>query len=58
MTSCSYLIHNHLFQLLYVLYRRVGNFSFGQWGVPNFVMAASNHIVATIQGAGNTMTSA
>ena len=31
---------------------------FGLWGVPNFVMAASNHIVAAIQGTVNTMTSA
>ena len=31
---------------------------FGQWVVPNFVMAASNHMVAAIQGTGNTMTSA
>ena len=58
LTSCSSLIHSHMFPLLQVLYRQVENLSFGQWGVPNFVMAASNHIVAAIQGAGNTMTSA
>ena len=37
---------------------KLGISHFGQWGVPNFVMAASNHIVAAFQGAGNTMTSA
>ena len=58
LTSCSSLIHIHMFPLLDVLYRQVGNLSFGQWCLPNFVMAASNHIVAAIQGAGNTMTSA
>ena len=58
LTSCSSLIHSHMFPLLDVLYRQVGNLSFGQWRVPNFVMAASNHIVAAIQRAGNTMTSA
>ena len=58
LTSCSSLIDSHMFPLLDVLYRQVGNLSFGQWLVPNFVMAASNHIVAAIQGAGNTMTSA
>ena len=46
------------FPLLDVLYRQIGNLSFAQVRVPNFVMAASNHIVAAIQGAGNTMTSA
>ena len=57
LTSCSSLIHSHMFPLLDVLYRQVGNLKFGQWRVPNFVMAASNHIVVAIQGAGNTMTS-
>ena len=37
---------------------KLGIYHFGQWVVPNFVMAASNHIVAAIQGAGNTMTPA
>ena len=50
----SSVMHSYLFQLLDVLYRQV-NYHFGQWGVPNFVMASSNHIVAVIQGAGNTM---
>ena len=58
LTFCSSLIHSHMFPLLDVLYRQVGNLSFGQWRVPNFVVAASNHIVTAIQGAGNTMTSA
>ena len=30
-TSCSSLIHSHMFPLLDVLYRQVGNLSFGQW---------------------------
>ena len=58
LTTCSSLIHSHMFTLLDVLYRKVWNLSFGKWHVPNFVMAASNHIVAALQGAGNTMTSA
>ena len=60
LTSCSSVMHSYLFPLLDVLYRQVGNLSFWQWIVPNFVMAASNHIlvVAAIQGAGNTMISA
>ena len=39
---------------------KLGISYFGLWGVglPNFVMAASNHIVAAIQGAGDTITSA
>ena len=37
---------------------KLGISHFEQRGVPNFVMAASDHIVAAIQGAGNTMTSA
>ena len=56
--SCSSVIHSHMFPLLDVLYKQVGNLSFGQWRVSNFVMASSNHIVAAIQGAENTMTSA
>ena len=58
LTSCSSLIHSHMFPLLDILYRQVGNLSFGKWRLPNFVMAASNHIVTAIQGAGNTTTSA
>ena len=53
LTSCSSLIHSHMFPLLDVLYRQVGNLPFGQWRVLNFVMATSNHIVAAIQGARN-----
>ena len=30
LTSCSSLIHSHMFPLLDVLYRQVGNLSFGQ----------------------------
>ena len=30
LTSCSSLIHSHMFSLLDVLYRQVGNLSFGQ----------------------------
>ena len=56
-TSCSSLMHSYLFPLLEVLYRQVGNLSFGQSSVPSFVMAASTHIVAAIQEAGNTMRS-
>ena len=58
LTSWSSHMHIYLFPLLDVLYRQVENLSFEHWRVPNFVMAASNHIVAAIQGAGNTMTSA
>ena len=36
LTSCSSLIHSHMFLLLYVLYRQAGNLSFGQWRVPPF----------------------
>ena len=36
LTSCSSLIHSHMFLLLDVLYRQVGNLSFGQWRVPPF----------------------
>ena len=42
LTSCSSLIHSHMFPLLDVLYRQVGNLSFGQWRVPNFVMASGS----------------
>ena len=30
LTSCSSLMHNHMFPLLDLLYRQVGNLSFGQ----------------------------
>ena len=30
LTSCSSLIHSHMFPLLDVVYKQVGNFSFGQ----------------------------
>ena len=36
LTSCSSLIHSDMFPLLDVLYRQVGNLSFGQWRVPPF----------------------
>ena len=58
LTSCSSLVHSYLFPLLDVSYRQVGNLSFWTVRCAEFVMAASNHIVAAIQGAGNTMTSA
>ena len=58
LTSCSSLVHSYLFLLLDVLYRQVGNLSFWTLRCAEFVMAASNHIVATIQGARNTMPSA
>ena len=55
LTSCSSLMHSYLFPLLDVLYKQVGNLSFWSVRCAEFVMAASNHIVAAIQGAGNTM---
>ena len=58
LTSCSSLLHSYLFPLLDVLYRQVGNLSFWTERCAEFVMAVSNHIVAAIQGAGNTMPSA
>ena len=51
LTSCSSLVHSYLFPLLDVLYRQVGNLSFWTGRCAKFVMAASNHIVAAIQGA-------
>ena len=36
LTSCSSLIHSHMFPLLDVQYRQVRNLSFGQWRVPPF----------------------
>ena len=51
--SCSSLMYSYLFPLLDILYRQVENLSF--WTVSTcaeFVMAASNHIVAAIQGLG------
>ena len=47
LTSCSSLVHSYLFPLLDVL--------FWTERCAKFVKAASNHIVAAIQGAGNTM---
>ena len=58
LTSCSSLVHSYLFPFLDVLYKQVGNLSFWTVRCAEFVMAASNHIVAAIQGAGNTMPSA
>ena len=58
LTSCLSLMHSYLFPLLDVLYRQVGNLAFWTVRCAEFVMAASDHIVAAIQGAGNTMPSA
>ena len=51
LTSCLAVMHSYLFPLLDVLYRKLS------WE-SKFRHGANNHIVAAIQGAGNTMTSA
>ena len=51
LNSCSAVMHSYLFPLLDVLYRKLS------WE-SEFRHGANNHIVAAIQGAGNTMTSA
>ena len=56
LTFCWSLMHSFLFPLLDVSYRQVGNLSFWTVRCAEFVIA-SNHIVAAIQGAGDTMPS-
>ena len=58
LTSCSSLIHSHMFPLLDVLYRQVGTFSFGQWREHNDISVRFRASVYHTNGSKQAMLSA